>query len=141
MKKILVSFVLLLCISYSALADNDRPVSVDALPREIKDFVSTHFEGKTISYATREWNSHEIYLEGGIKIEFEGYQWDEIGGYNLPDNILKLLPEKSVEYLRQTFANVGVCEIHKERYGYEIKLANGVEVMFFKDGAFIGYDD
>ncbi len=91
MKKILVSFALLLCVSYSALADNDRPVSVDALPREIKDFVSTHFEGKTISYATREWNSHEIYLEGGIKIEFEGYQWDEIGGYNLPDNILKLL--------------------------------------------------
>lgn len=141
MKKILMLFVLLSCISFSVLADDDRPVSIDALPREIKEFISTQFEGKKISYATREWNSYDVFLEGGIKVEFRGLQWDEIGGYNLPANVLNLLPEKAVDYLRQTFKDTGVCEINKEKYGYEVKLTNGLEVMFLKDGTFLKYDD
>lgn len=142
-KNILFPLILLFSISFPVpAADDDKPVKTADLPKKIKEFVSTHLSGKTISYATRDRDSYDVYIESGIKIEFSRKgEWEEISGPDLPDDILELLPEKAKTYLAETSNQKNVRGIKREKYKYEVKLPGDKELIFNKEGTFLGYDD
>lgn len=143
MKKNLLLFVVLFTTSTLTFAYDDRPVEPASLPNIVKEFVNIHFKESKITYATRDWDEFDVYLQNA-KIEFRtDGTWKEVKmyGVTIPKSIINLLPEKIKIYLNHNFNEIGVVEVQKKHYKYEIKLSSGLEMEFDKDGTFMRYDD
>lgn len=146
MKKVKFLFVALVCLLLSApvMAD-DMPIPAEQLPAAAKAFVKKHFAGKKIVYAEKDTEffgaTYEARLSDGSKVEFDKKgNWDKVEckGSAVP---AALVPAAIAQYVKQNFDGIAIVKIDKERYGYEIELANDVELKFNKKGALIGMDD
>ena len=143
MKKLFLTAAFSL-ISLLAFADNDRVIAFNQLPANVQTFIQTHFNGVQPDYISKDWDSYEVFISNGIKMEFSRRgNWQEIKSHRtaLPESITKLLPQQLLSYIKTNYANTVITEMNKERYGYEIKLSNGLELMFNKNGAFLGIED
>ena len=144
MKKIL-ALVLGIALSFPALAGNDKPISPDKLPAPVKEFIAKHFASSDISLATvdRELfdTTYEVFFTDGNKVEFDkNGEWKDIDcKYSrIPD---KALPEKISEYITANHSGRYAKEIDRDKYDYEVKLDNGLELKFDLRFRLIGYDD
>ena len=139
MKYFLMAFLCLL-VSNVTLAD-DTPIPVEQLPVAAKTFVQTHFQGKKILYAEKDWNSYECRLNDGTKIEFNRKgNWKKVDCHMtaVPAGIV---PETIQQYVTSNFPGTIITKIDKERYGYDIELSNDIDLKFNYQGALIGMDD
>jgi hypothetical protein len=139
MKHFLMALLCLL-VSNVALAD-DTPIPVEQLPVAAKTFVQTHFQGKKILYAEKDWNSYECRLNDGTKIEFNRKgNWKKVDCHMtaVPAGIV---PETIQQYVTSNFPGTVITKIDKERYGYDIELSNDIDLKFNYQGALIGMDD
>jgi hypothetical protein len=142
MKQMKLFLMALLCLLVSnvALAD-DTPIPVEQLPVAAKTFVQTHFQGKKILYAEKDWNSYECRLNDGTKIEFNRKgNWKKVDCHMtaVPAGIV---PETIQQYVTSNFPGTVITKIDKERYGYDIELSNDIDLKFNYQGALIGMDD
>lgn len=139
MKLILVA---VLGLMFSATACADVPVPVDQLPDAIKTFVQQHFPENPIVYAEKDWDSYECRLNNGTKVEFNAKgEWKKVDCEMMTVVPAAIIPAPIQEYVKATFADSPIVKIDKERYGYKVELANDLELMFNKQGAFMGMDD
>jgi hypothetical protein len=139
MKLILVAVLGLL---FSAVAYADVPVPVDQLPDAIKIFVQQNFPENPIVYAEQDWNSYECRLNNGTKVEFDkNGEWKKVDCEMMTVVPAAIIPDAIKQYVSSTFADSPIIKIEKERYGYKVELANDLELMFNKQGAFMGMDD
>ena len=51
------------------------------------------------------------------------------------------VPKAIASYVKGTYQNVAITKINKEYHGYDIELANGMELSFDRSGRFMGMDD
>ena len=138
--KMILAAVLGLLFSIAALAD--VPVPVDQLPAAIKTFVQQHFPENTLVYAEQDWNSYECRLNNGTKVEFDKKgEWKKVDCEMMTVVPAAIIPAPIKEYVSASFADSPIIKIEKERYGYKVELANDLELMFNKQGAFMGMDD
>ena len=52
-----------------------------------------------------------------------------------------LIPQPIVAHIQANFPDAMIVKIDKERYGYEVELANGLEMKFNKQGVLTEMDD
>ena len=138
--KLILAAVLGLMLSGAAYAD--VPVSLDKLPEAIKTFVQQNFPENPIVYAEQDWNSYECRLNNGTKVEFDKKgEWKKVDCEMMTVVPAAIIPAPIKEYVSASFADSPIIKIEKERYGYKVELANDLELMFNKQGAFMGMDD
>lgn len=137
----------------SANADPAAQQSQDAnaqpgennVPEEIAAFVKEHFANATIAQVKtdKEANGTEIdvILNDNTEIDFDANkQWEKVECKTgaVPE---KIVPQAIATYAKENYQGQAITEIDKnDKGGYEIKLANGVELKFDEAGKFLSVD-
>ena len=140
--------LVVLCFTSAAygMIDREELVPYEKLPKQIKDFVSTHFPDNKVAYAEKDWDGYDVILDDGTDLEFTTKgQWTEIQMRHgeMPESVLKLLPATLLNYLKQNYPEKKIKEIVNKPYGYEIELfqMHDLELKFDKNGKFLYIDD
>ena len=148
MKRIIRIMMIAICCMLScnmvANADNDKPISVNALPAKAQTLLSQHFNGQKVILATIESGvvsrSYDVVLKNGTKLEF-----DKKG--NLTEIDCKqetvpaqLIPQAIKEYVKDNYAGQSVKKFEIKRNEYEIELSNGLDLTFNKHFQLIDID-
>ena len=139
--KFLLLAVAGMMISASAFAD-DKPIAPEQLPAAAKAFIQTHFPGKKILYAERDYSDYECRLDDGTELKFNRKgNWDKVdcnGPVAVPAAIV---PEAIKKYVQANFPDTVITKIDKEGWGIEIELSNDLDLKFNYQGMLIGMDD
>ena len=144
MKKLSVlgifAFVLLLT------SCTDKPVTAEQVPEPVKAFIQQTFPGQTISYAEKDveltGSKYEVVLADGTRVEFDTNNvWDKVECTMANPVPTALIPAAIVTHLQANFPDAMITKIDKEHYGYEVELANGLELKYNKQGAIMEMDD
>jgi predicted nucleotide-binding protein (sugar kinase/HSP70/actin superfamily) len=53
----------------------------------------------------------------------------------------RIVPKSIVSYVWRNYPQTQIIEIERERYGYDVKLSNRIELEFDASGKFIRIDD
>ena len=139
MKKLLV--VLMGFIALGAFVSCDRTVSPDKLPAQAKQFITAHFNGIEVLSVRKDGFKYDVVLFDGTELEFShGGQWIEVDcGLNpLPDGVL---PANTAKYLTAKFPMNFATHVKFEHKRYEVELDNDLDLLFDKNGNFMGADD
>lgn len=128
------------------------------LPASAQEFVLSHFRDYKASQVwvapvmAENGSLYSIILEptsnatraasvvkAGVRITFDKQgQWIELehlrDGGALPSSVLSLLPAPMLQYLARHHAGVGVHEVERKAFGYELELVNDRELLFDRHG-------
>ena len=123
----------------------ERNVPPTQLPQEIQTFVKQYFPTQTITYAEKEleWFTYkyDVILADGTQINFDTDNvWDKIDA-KMATVPAALIPTPIATYVNTQFPAVAITKIDKERYGYDVDLANDLELKFNEQGALMEMDD
>ena len=125
---------------------SDRPVLPAQLPMPIKTFIQQYFPGQNITFAKRDleitgWQ-YDVMLADGTQIDFDtDYEWDKIETPFTSPVPTALIPPPIAAVLRANYPDAMITKIDKDFNGYDVDLANGLELKFNKQGALIDMDD
>ena len=148
MKRIFRILMIAICCMVSsnmvANADNDKPISVKALPAKAQILLNNHFNGQKVMLATIELGvvsrNYDVVLQNGTKLEF-----DKKG--NLTEIDCKrgivpalLIPQAIKNYLKDNYAGQSVKKIEINKNEYEVELTNGLDLTFNKHFQLIDID-
>lgn len=143
--KMWIALGLIMASILPAKADGDRMIDWEHLPAQAREFLTTHFEGKALSLAKEDRElfelRYEVVLVGGEKIEFSrSGVWEEVSCRyaSIPSAIV---PHEILSQVQRRYPEVAMTEISRERNRYEVQLANGMELIFDRQGRLIGWDD
>lgn len=145
MKKLLFTIIALLGISTAAMAKDTYAHDSSVLPKAAQTILANNFKAKVnlvkIDKDFGRVSDYEVILTDGTEITFDkNGNWEnvEIG---VRDTIPSYFIPKAVSsYVKQNQPGQKIVGIDKEKSGYDIELANGIEIKFNKDGQFIKYD-
>ena len=144
MRKIIATFIMLVGVSSMAMAD-ERPITVESLPKAAVEFIKGNFPNSPVVLATVDREimdtDYEVRLEDGTIIDFDGKgRWVEVSNKRnaLPASVL---PKPIAAYIKSNSPSERCLKIEKNSHSYETKLTNGLELVFTLDGKMIGYDD
>ena len=144
MRSIIVSVIFALVLLMTACSD--KPVVPEQLPVQVKTFIQQTYPGQTITFAQKDleltgWK-YEVFLADGTHIEFDtDDMWDKIESPVARPVPQQLIPAPIASHLQANFPGTVVTKIDKERNGYEIELANGMELKYNKQGVLREMDD
>ncbi len=143
--KFVMAIVCALFLSVAAYAD-DTPITVDRLPAAVKTFVAQKFPAQKILFAEKdsgffEKTKYEVRLDDGTKIElFKDGTWNKVE--NKQKGVpASFIPKGIADYVRANYATTPVIKVDKERYGYDVELANDLELKFNEQFQLVGMDD
>jgi hypothetical protein len=144
MKKFIVSGIFALVLLMTGCSD--KPVQPAQLPAAIQTFVQQNFPGQTITFAQKDleltgWK-YEIFLADGTHIDFDTDDaWDKIECPLTNPIPTALIPPPIASTIQANYPDAMITKIDKERNGYEVDLANGLELKFNNQGAIVEMDD
>ncbi len=131
-----------------------KSISIDALPQDAINFISTYYDmnhlsaarhhihssGDDIFEANLNWGT-DLYFDG--RGSFKGSRDDDNGN----DDYLSIsdLPNSILTYISDHFS-ISIVEAERNHhangsYSFEIELSDGVEIYFDQSGNFIALDD
>ena len=146
MKKILIALAFIFSVGvFQAMADNDKVINKNQLPAAAQQFLNEHFAGIKITYAKQEREilslSYEVRLADGTKIEFTSKGlWDQVE-CRFGEVPAAVIPQAIKEYVDKNYPGVKVLMIEKDRFNYEVKLSNRLELKFDNDFNLYDIDD
>ena len=122
-----------------------KMIFVEHPPAEAKQFVKTNFPNETVSVVSMETKAfdteYDVRLSDNTKIEFDkDGKWEDVKNkiHCLPTNFL--LPDIR-NFLEAKHPGNCIKEVERVRNKIKVETANGIELIFNNDGAFIEYDD
>ena len=144
MKKFLVSGIFALVLLMTACSD--KPVAVEQLPEPVKAFIQQYFPGQTISYAEKDveltGSKYDVVLADGTRVDFDTDNvWEKIECTMASPVPTALIPAPIVAHIQTNFPDAMILKIDKDHDGYEVELANGLELKFNKQGVLTEMDD
>lgn len=130
----MIAICCMLSCNVVANADNDKPISVNALPAKAQSLLNQHFNGQKVMLATIESGviskSYDVVLKNGTKLEFDkkgNLTEIDCKQATVPAN---LIPQAIKDYLKDNYAGQSVKKIEIKRNEYEIELSNGLDLTF-----------
>lgn len=141
----LVALVCLVTFQVSAVADNDKPVSMTQLPTTAQQLIKKHFSKKKVALAKQETGlfekSYDVVFNNGEKVEFDRRgNWTEID-CKMSAVPAALVPAKISQYVKSTYPGTKILKIEKDDNRYEIKLSNRLEITFNSSFQVVDIDD
>lgn len=133
MKK-LVFFLVCLFTMQVVMADNDKPISFEQLPKAAQSFVKKHFANKNVAFSKVDKGlfdtTYDVMFVDGDKIEFDKQgNWTEMKCKCtfVPE---AAVPTQIVKYVKTNYPDAKILQIEKDRYEYEVRLSNFWELKF-----------
>lgn len=140
----MIAICCMLSCNVVANADNDKPISVNALPAKAQSLLNQLFNGQKVMLATIESGviskSYDVVLKNGTKLEFDkkgNLTEIDCKQATVPAN---LIPQAIKDYLKDNYAGQSVKKIEIKRNEYEIELSNGLDLTFNKHFQLIDID-
>ena len=136
MKKLFLILVSVFAMSATAMAIEDKPVSVDKLPQKAQLFIKTHFGTHQVAMAKMETDflskSYDVIFTNGDKVEFDRKgEWTNIDcEYSAVP--METVPAAIKAYVNKNYPNAKVKQIEKDRNNYDVELTNGWDITFDK---------
>ena len=130
----------------SATPTQAAPVAQpQALPEAVTAFLNKHFPDATVvgvetdpKYGGMEY---DIMLNDGTEIDFDrNNQWESVDCH-VKAVPVALVPSAIASYVQANYQSTPITKISNKGYGYDIDLANGLELKFNSNGQFVGIDD
>ncbi len=133
MKKLFLVLVCV-CTMQVVMADNDKPVTVEQLPKTAQTFIKQHFSGLQVALAKvdKDWfdTTYDVIFTNGDKLEFnKNGEWTELTCKQSTVPV-KAVPASIQKFLNERYPDAKVLVIEKDRYEYEVRLSNSMEVKF-----------
>lgn len=115
------------------------------LPETANAFLQKMFPGKSIAYIETDAEyggvKYEVILNDGTEVDFDrNHQWDKVDCKMAPVPA-SLVPANIANYVKTNYQGSPITKIDKEIYGYEIELANGLDLKFNSAGQLVEIDD
>lgn len=115
-----------------------------ALPDAITAFIKQQFPNATVVGVEPDHDhgglEYDVYLSDGTQLDFDANnQWEKVECMKGVPAFF--VPKAIASYVKGTYQNVAITKINKELHGYDIELANGMELSFDRSGRFLGMDD
>ena len=120
-------------------------VNAQSLPTSITTFIKQQFPNATIVGIEPDYDhggmEYDVYLSDGTELDFDANnQWETIEsrGKGVP---AVFIPKAIATYVKSNYQNMTITKVNREYHGYEIELANGLDLNFDNSGRFLGMDD
>ena len=120
------------------------PVAIVDLPRSVSNYIAQNYDGISITRAQRDDDGFEVFLEDGLELNFNRngrfLYADDRGmapGEGYVPVAVEDLPESITNYIAQNFEGVGIARAQRDDDGFEVYLANGIELNFNLNGRFL----
>lgn len=134
-------FLFLIVCAAAALSVSAAPqkVDFDKLPKNSQEFIQQNFPREKIKNVEMDreasWDKYTVYFTSGTQVSFEGGSgdWSQIimkDGY-VP---AATVPVKIKSYAGNNYPGFGIVAMETTKDGYKIKLSNGTNLLFDKDG-------
>ena len=143
-KNFLVVMIALMTILFTlGSCDEEKIISNNDLPAEIKEYTETHFPGNPILQSVNELDdltkTYEILLKDNFKLKFNRKKEiiDIEGETKLPDSVI---PQKIMQYVISNFPDNFITGWEIEGRNQQIELDNDLDLEFTKGGDFIRID-
>ena len=140
MNKMLVLICAMLLTVSLAFARDKVTKDVAHLPVMAREMIQTHFTNVGVEYLKVKRRSlvekYEVFLSDGSELDFDRKgRWTDVENKHgaVPNSLIPVIIQK---YLGTYYPNQRVVEIKQKRRGYELKLVNGLELVFDKQGRF-----
>ncbi len=149
MKKFVTTMMLIgilsVCLHTQVVAQDVVTKKVSELPENAREMLSKYFPYAKISYIKVDKDlflttSYDVKLSDGTEIDFNSKgDWLEI---DCQKEVVPaaLIPESIRKYMEENFKGQRITEIERNRKGYQITLANDLEIKFDPFGTFIKLD-
>ena len=125
--------------------DRDRIITKEQLPASAIEFINKNFANNKISFVKEDRElfskNYEVVFSDGIRLEFtRNGEWKEVDcrNYEVPANIV---PTAIAKYVSDNYSGVRILQIDSDRYDYEVRLSNNLELTFDKSFNIIDIDD
>ena len=139
------AFLLIIICCLTLVGCSEKPISPTELPQEVQTFVKQNFANKTITFAQKDpglfGSEYDITLNDGTAISFDtNKEWDKVSSPTEPIPAA-IVPATIASHINTSFPNVMIRKIEKDDDGYEVELANNMELKYNKQGALMEMDD
>lgn len=139
------AFLLIIICSITLVGCGKKPISPSELPQEVQTFVKQNFANSTITLAQKEWglfgSEYDVTLNDGTIISFDRKkEWEKVSSATAPIPTA-IVPSPIANHINTSFPGVSIKKIEKDDNGYEVELANGLELKFNQQGALMEMDD
>ena len=151
MKKITLSLIVAFMVSALAFNSIAREVAVDikSIPAKAQNFITQNFANKKVVSVVKDSEildtEYKVFFSDMTNIKFSSKgDWKEIDGNKncIPSSTV---PATIANYVSENYAGICITKIEADKelfdFQYKIELANGIDMIFDKNGAFIGFDD
>lgn len=150
LKNLRLPIVIMMCIIMSSAgvagAKNVYSRDVTVLPAAAQTTIKANFKSE-VSYIKVEKSlgrvtEYEVVLTDGSEITFDSKgNWKEVEVSIKSSVPQKIVPQAITDYVKQEQKKAKIVGIERKRYGYDVELSNGVEMIFNAEGKFIRYDN
>lgn len=142
----IVAFIITAVLPCAYLCAGEISTDLSKLPQPALEFAAKIFPnakivGFEIDKALLKPVEYDATLSDGSKIEFDSTgQWTDIESKftGIP---LSIFPADIATYLKNNYKGQKIKSASKEKYGWEVELANGLELKFNAAGKFVGIED
>ncbi len=123
--------------------DKESIVSADGLPKDAQVYITQHFPSHEILQVVKERDdlktTYDVYLSEGFNLDFDkkGKILGVEGAGKLPDSVV---PAKVLTYVNTNYPDFFIRDWELDDRGQEVKLSNGMELKFDKNGNFLRID-
>ena len=112
--------------------DSEKVIDIKQLPTLASSFVNAHFPDHKVAVVKMESGllskSYEVYFANGDHIDFDAKGvWEEVECKSsaVPSAVV---PESIREYVAKTYPEEQIKKLEKDRWKYEVKLSNHIEL-------------
>lgn len=145
MKKLL-AFIIIITSVFAVSARDKISRNINVLPIAAQTVLKNNFKAG-ISFIKIDKNmmgsvdEYEVVLDDGSEITFDkNGNWKEVEVRSNKSVPSAFVLKEISNYVKQNQKNSKIVGIEKDRNGFTVDLANGVEIKFDKNGKFSRYD-
>lgn len=129
----------------TAKADDDKVIAFEQLPVMAQSFIKENFTEKKVSFVKQDRDfvevSYEVVFADAVRLEFDSDgEWTEIDQRNSQVDS-RFIPVPVLEYVSANYPDAYIVKIERDNRGTEIRLTNGLELSFDKNGNLVDIDD
>lgn len=144
-RKILLVAVATFGVSTASMARDTYAHSASVLPKAAQTTIANNFKADVsvvkIEKDFGRVSEYEVVLTDGTEITFDrDGNWDNVEVGMRGTIPSAFIPNEIAGYVKKNQPGQKIVGIDKERSGYDVELANGVDIKFDKQGRFVRYD-
>lgn len=147
MKRLFTLLAIALVATTTLLAAS-RTISASDLPRKAQLFIERYYGSPNIHHIKVDSrflggvSEYEVTINNGTEIDFDrDGEVKEIYCAGISTVPNEVLPFEIRDFLNKNYPGQQVVKLEVKKKKYEVKLRSGIELLFSRDGRFLGIDD